>query len=314
LRQVNAARELGRYIHGEDLRWYVIEFFRRHYPGCEFVQTGDDFDYEVTLSSEARADLDGFLSARKLRAQTRLGQVNASRVPCRFENAVVSSAGSRREIINQFHPIIRFVSDSIKDRGDAALRPAIAVQLPRHRLKEPLSGDVFVFAVQRWSMTGLQDAEYLHHAAMPLSVGAEPLAADQAELLITIAATHGVDWLTAQSDVDCEAAYELANERCVASADAAYDKRVAELKDRNEDRAAVQAATVTIHHNKELASLQATASKQRAKKAEEILKMTEGRIKASTERYERRIRDIDKRRSMTHHKEEICVGVLKIID
>ena len=38
LNQVKAARELHRWISGDDIRRYVFDYLRLHYPGCELRQ------------------------------------------------------------------------------------------------------------------------------------------------------------------------------------------------------------------------------------------------------------------------------------
>ena len=169
-----------------------------------------------------------------------------------------------------------------------------------------------MFAVQRWSMSGLQDAEYLFHVLAPVARGSSVLPADESERLINLAATHGRDWLTAQSEIDTELAYNVANEVCVAAADSAYERRKRELQDRNDDRATAQMATLESHYRREQDNL--LTRFRREVKRPELSRMTEGKIRVSTERFERGTREIEKRRRLTHSSEEICVGVLKIVD
>jgi hypothetical protein len=316
LRQVNAARELSRRIGGDDLRWYVTEFFKQHYPGCEFRQVSGDHCYEVTLSSDARADLDGFLTEKKLRARTRLAQVNASRVPCQFENSVLTGDGTKREIVSQFHPIVRFVSRRIEEKKEAAIRPAVAIGLTRAALADlelDLGSERYVFAVQRWSMRGLQDVEYLYYVAAPMDTPEQLLADEEAEKLVGAAAMYGKDWLTAQADVDCEAAYDAINERCLSFADSSYEKRILELQARNEDRAEVQERTLLKHRDSQIARKTEILESQ-LRRGLGIANATEGQINAIRERSERKQREINERRKLSKEKIEICVGVIRIVD
>jgi len=52
LNEVRAARELNRWIDGDDLRAYVTDFFQVHYPGCAFRQLEQGgAAYEIQLSN-----------------------------------------------------------------------------------------------------------------------------------------------------------------------------------------------------------------------------------------------------------------------
>ncbi len=89
LNQVRAARELGRWITGEDLWIYIRDFFRTNYPGCEFHQLQpDDLIFEIRLSDDARFDFDRFLRSQRLTGQTRLTQSMYKTVRCQFKNVV----------------------------------------------------------------------------------------------------------------------------------------------------------------------------------------------------------------------------------
>jgi len=67
LHQVRAARELGRWITGEDLWIYIRDFFSAYYQGCEFRQLqSDDLVFEIRLSEDARFDLERFMQSNHI--------------------------------------------------------------------------------------------------------------------------------------------------------------------------------------------------------------------------------------------------------
>ena len=61
LNQVKAAREMKRWVTGEDLCNYVADFLNLHYTGCTLKRLAADApDYEVRLTNQAKQDLEDF--------------------------------------------------------------------------------------------------------------------------------------------------------------------------------------------------------------------------------------------------------------
>ena len=114
LHQVKAAKELGRCITGNDLWIYIRDFFNTKYPGCEFHQTQEDeLVFNIKLSGEARFNFERFIQTNHLTGQTRILQSAYKAIQCQFKNQVPQMRQGRYEYINQFHPLTRFVSESI---------------------------------------------------------------------------------------------------------------------------------------------------------------------------------------------------------
>ena len=62
LRQVHASRRLHRWVNSEDIRSYVMEHFKLHYPGCGFEKIAEDEEgYDITLTNEAKHHLESFI-------------------------------------------------------------------------------------------------------------------------------------------------------------------------------------------------------------------------------------------------------------
>lgn len=308
LNEIQAARELSRRISADDLRKYVTAFFSENYSGSEFRQDPLDLTrFTVKLSAQARNDLDSFVRARGLVGQTQLTWNDAN---VRFENTVLINKERGVEIVNQLHPIVRFVGERLNDSG--ALRPpAVAIRLPRN-LFEDLPPGVYVFAVQRWTVRGVQDIERLYYTAVQLEGNAEPISPDLAERLVTIAANQGTDWLSASDRVDFAAAAHLANEVCLAESDREYDSFVQELQAQNDDRADIQQRSAEAHFHARSETLTNVRDRHVQAGRQGLARATEAQIEALKRWVERERARVAERRRMTQRKDEICVGLITL--
>ena len=309
--QVKAARELSRKIEGTDLSFYVVDFFRMNYPDCEFIQTSDSLDFDITLSSKAKFDLQNFLRERRLRENTRLARADAKAVPCRFDNTVVTSKPAKAEIINQVHPITRFVGERMRETADA-LRPAVAVKLARTTEPSDLLAGTYLFSVQHWSIRGIQDTDYLYHAATALEDPARHLSADDAERLVTAVATGGTEWFSVENDVDLESALAALQDYCLTSSDEAFTRRASELKAQNQDRVQIQERTLDRHFELQQKALQEVLRRHLSLGRTGLVRATEGRLRALSERVALRRQEIEERRILKASQREIAVGIVRV--
>jgi superfamily II DNA or RNA helicase len=310
LNEIKAARELSRRITAADLRRYVIDFLREHYPGSEVRQDPDDEDrFRISLSNAARHDLDRYARTRRLEAQTRLTRNDLQSVECRFENTAVVRRDSRVEIISQLHPLVRFVGERLGEPG-ALQYPAVAVRVRQEVLPRRLPAGTYVFGVQRWSVTGLQSIERLYCTAIRFGPDPDRLDPDDAERLVTTAAAEGKDWLAAPASVDLDEAARLANEECLAEADRAYAEFVRDRRNQNEDRADIQERAADAHFRSRLESLTAVRDRHQRLGRLGLVRATEGQIAALRRWAEREKQKISEGRRLSDRKDEVCVGLI----
>jgi superfamily II DNA or RNA helicase len=310
LNEIQAARELTRRITAGDLRRYVIAFFQEHYPGSEFRQDpSDDSRFRVSLSNDARHELGHFTRARRLEAHTRLTRNDLATVECRFENTALRGRDHRVEVISQLHPLVRFVGEKLSAPG-ALQYPAVAVELSSEVLTTELRAGMYVFAVQRWSLVGVQDVERLHFSAAGLGAGGRLIDEETAEKLVMAAAMHGRDWLAAPDHVNLAEASEVANEQCLARGDREYAEFARERRAQNEDRADIQERAAAAHFESRRTSLAAVRERHQRLGRHGLVRATEGQIEALRRWVDRERRRIADRRRLTERKDEICVGLI----
>lgn len=313
LNQVQAARELNRWITGRDIYRYVSDYLHLHYPGCELrlVQPGPGI-YELSLTEQAKFDLTEFIRLKRLPPTTRL--ISSSQaVRCRFENrATVGSLSGMEEIISQFHPLVRMISHRIEE-SDEQLTPAVSLKLPQHVAAElDLSPGIYVLAVQRWSFHGLQDTEKLAYAATSADRPSEVFESQLAERLAAVSAESGEEWLEAANEVDLDLVYNIANNILMDKLDKEYEAFVAELKARNEDRADIQLQTLNQHFHRQMEQLNRVLETHKLHGRVSLVRATEGRIRALENRVQQQRLRIESRREVRAESVEIAIALILI--
>jgi len=311
LNEVKAARELGRRITAEDLSAYVLEFFAVYYPGCEFHQVGDsNLDFEVSLSPEAQHHLEQFVATEELVGATRLHSVGAREVRCRFENSTVPSRSPGVEIISQFHPLIRFISSELAKR-EWASRPSAAILLSPAD-SDGVPAGRYVFLVQRWMLSGLQEVERLAYSAALLEPPQSLLPAATAERLITAASSKGRDWLGALGACDPAEAARVVETTCLKELESRYKLEVESELLQNEDRADLQQRSLERHLHTQHERLKQVLREHVEKGRAALAKATEGRIRALEARVERQRIQISERRKFRHRSEDASAGLIVV--
>lgn len=311
LTQIEAARQMQRWIDDEDLWICVHDFLLKHYPGCEFRQIREEeLLFDVKLSDQAKADFESFLDKMDLRGKTRLNSPQPAPVRCRFQNRVGGEDRERVEQINQFHPLVRFVSWSLREGRDD-FYPVVSVEIPAFEI-QPLDTGTYVSFVDLWSVEGVKNVERLYYAAKPVHAGSDFLADDLAERLVLVASRRGVDWLEASQTEDCTLAGAVARQ-CFERCYEAFETFTRQIDDENADRADVQARSIERHRDHQLARLQAVRQAHLEHGRPALVKATDGRIAALEARVRQRMLRIDKGRTIKSRRQEVCVALIKVV-
>lgn len=312
LNHVQAARDLHRWVNGEDIRAYVSDYLSRHYPGCDIrlTKSGSSL-YDVSLSDQAKVDLAEFIEKKRLSYMTRLTSMSPKPVRCRFQNRVGVNSAAGEEIISQFHPLMRMVSERITE-GDEQLTPAVALKITRDALGDSLPSGRYILAAALWSFRGLQDSERLAYAAAPMENFSDLLDPEVAERMAIAAVESGTDWIEARNQVDLEQAYVAANEGPLGHLDDEFIAAEREIAARNEDRADLQLRTLDQHLLQQVAKLEAIRDQHRSLGRESLAKATVGRIDALRKRVEQQKLRIEGRRSVRSDAKEIAIAIVQI--
>lgn len=312
LNQIKAARDLERWITAQDLYLYVRDFFstQDRYRGSEFRQVNaHELNFDVRLSSEARFDFADFLEKQRLIGQTRLAANEPKPIRCRFESRLSTRYPGVREVITQFHPLVRFVSQKLRQSEESAY-PVASVTIGAAAVAQIQPG-AYVFTVEQWSIAGLRDIERLAFVVAPIADPVNYLPDDAAELLVTTAARSGESWPEASGELDMSAMAAIAD-GFLEEGEKRYGAYITELEAENNDRADIQERSIRRHGERQRSRLREVLARHRARGRERMVALTKGRLAALEERINQRLMRIDQRRRLRHHKQEVCIGVIRV--
>lgn len=310
--KVRAAKELGRFIRGEDLLAYVKDFLEREFEGSRLlVSDENDQEYELDLSTEARVAFADFLQERRLQGSTRLLSQSSPRLL--FDNCHGRNPPGV-ERITQDHSLVRFVADELKRAGKGPLySPVSAVELTANAVGH-FERATYAYTVVRWTVSGARDVERLEYFVQDLGTGFR-LEGEQAEFLINTAAMHGRDWLAASSVLthshtaavldDCRAELE---ERFRAFRDA-------QLRE-NRDRVNFMVNTLQHHLENQRKSFQERIQRYTqfgSDKQKRMIPAERGRLNKLTQRIETRIAELRLKEVIQAHDSMVSCGVVRII-
>ena len=310
LNQVRAARELSRWITGEDLWIYVRDFFSQKYPGCDFKQiSADELIFEIKLSTDAQFDLDRFLRIQRLLHQTTLGRWHPKGVRCVFRNRPPGNDSPAIEHITQFHPLIRFVTQRHLQANESYYK-TVSVAIDREIVPNMIPG-TYVFTVDRWSIQGLRDIERLSFQVKSLEFTDDFLDGDDAEQLVTTAARSGRDWLIASTMIDLSHAASIIEE-CLDEAQNRYESYIREITFENNDRADVRERSLMRHWERQRRRREEVLTKHRELGRERLIPAIEGQLAKLNETMNQRLMQIGMQRALKHHKQEISMGLIRV--
>jgi hypothetical protein len=205
------------------------------------------------------------------------------------------------------HPLVRFVSDYIS-ASDFSYYSPVSVSLDNQNIPEISPGN-YIFVVERWSVLGIREIENLHVSVSEMGKPHNFLPEKVGEKLITISARNGKDWLQPTTKVKLSNAVQQI-ELCQENAERSYDLFIERIEAENNDRADVQEKALKSHLRRQLEKLNAILQKQTGN--EKVARMTKGRIDALKNRVDQKLKEIQDRRVLKHHKKEICIGVIQI--
>jgi superfamily II DNA or RNA helicase len=307
--KVKAARELGRYVGALDLYRYVRDFLDREYDGCRFVRVSDEhLLFEIELSTQARVDLQQFMDRERAMGRTALvGEMGGSRRRYLFENRV-GNLKTQAEVISQYHPIVRFVSEEMRKKGRrTGYFPIAAVRVSRTDAGGHEKG-VYAYAVNRWSVSGAREIEKLEYCAKRLGAKTT-LGRDQAELLVNASAMHGRDWLGAEKEADLEksvAAYEEIDSRL----EEGYQRFIEDIGRENADRASLMLNTLEHHRQAQLGKLKETLEKHRLLGRVKLIPAVEGKIRRLNERMDERSLALKSKQEIASSESRVSGGII----
>jgi hypothetical protein len=308
LQQVKAAKELGRYILNEDLYVYCRDFLAQVYPGCELqLLDKEQLTCNVLLSSDAKRALGDFMQLQPHLDRTRLTIPSNEPLLCRFYNNI-SKNQLDVEVINQNHPLIRFISASI-EQGSSSYYPVIAVEMPQVKAAGLDVGN-YVFSIRRWSVSGAKTREYLIVRATQVNTG-EALSELEAEKLLNTVSVNGKNIIGSRSSFDLDHLYAIAAEQTMQLDEEGEEFQISSLAE-NDDFVDQQLKSFTIHIKAQIEKINLQIQQLREQGKTKIIPANQGRIRKLEELLAAKTSYYESRRKIDFDPREICIGVVRV--
>lgn len=309
LERVRAAHEFRRRITEYDLKAFVKDYFDRHTTGFDFQEDeSDPLIVSIRLPPDLATRLYDYMRAGRLHGRSRLAA--GETVRCQFRNKI-DRMTPKLEIISQFHPLIRFISNDLRERSEA-FYPLVAITVPG-TAESFLKGGIYAFASKRWTFAGLRTDEALHTRAIRINGDAHLLDADESWNLLNAAKLKGSDWLSAAREVSVSQltfAFDSCDVRLQADFDAAKRDRTNE----NNDRVNLQQSTAARHRDRLLATQHELLERYRIQGRRRLIPMTEGRIRAIERKFALHLERLSQQGKMASSVSDVCYGVIRVAE
>jgi hypothetical protein len=236
LRSITDSREQGRWLQPAEVHAFVEDCFSRYYPGTVIVPSPKhDQLYEITLSEDAKVDLQFFLNQHRCATPTKL-HTSGAPITCFFDPKIAGSMGKRNELLDATHPLILWIRHRYETAAQK-LHPVSATRIDQPTLG--LAPGLYVYAAHRWIFTGIKTESQIAYKVARCSDG--DLLPDQvSESVLTTLMQHGKPKANAQNFIaDVEPILTLHN-ACEEALEEAFDAALEEFEMDNENRCDVQ--------------------------------------------------------------------------
>jgi hypothetical protein len=231
-------------------------------------------------------------------------------VRCRFDDRVKVAKKAGEEIINQFHPLVRFVVQHAELSG-AIRYPAIAARMSRTNLPISVAAGDYWVAVTRWTFEALRVSEQLWFA-VKYAHSDTTLSDEDAERFVMAVAESGDDWNVSADDVDMSAAAATIEHELLVRAWDAFQAHESTVKAQNEDRADAQMRSLDTHLTHQRAKYEELRSRHLARGNPGLARAQEVNLERLVARIQRERLAIDTKRHVHSRMNEICVGVVRV--
>jgi len=310
---IRAAKRLNRYLTGKDIAIFFIDSVKEKYSDTRIVEierTSSGVEiYEITLGEDAVNDVQQFMNVnRVIKATNLLYNTNKTRF-CFSNRKLTDLPDSRIEVIDQFHPVVRFLIESAR-RDTASGYPRIAVQVSRQMVGDFDQG-TYAFFVKRWQISGIVESEKLAYCASSLGQNDGFISSEKAEYLVTVAASDGEDWIAARSALDHKIVNDIIGD-CDAALEQDYIEYVQRIERENLDRADIQIKTVNEHFDSQIRMTEDRISNIVSEAQEKMRPALKGKIAKAGERREKRLAEIRRAREISHTEFDVVYGVIHV--
>ncbi len=235
---IQEARQFGRYIKADDLIAYFETFIKEYYqPSTMHLIDRETNSFTIDLSTRAIVDIQEYWNKERIKfSSALLDYQKLKKTKFVFSNKIAKNQASI-EYINQFHPIIKFISEALQKKYLSNPKKIVTASTVRTNQID-IPEDVYIYACQRFSFTSsVRVIERLEYRAKGLN-STKPLSAEQSELLVNAITAEGKNW-AGYGDIDTDSLFENYGE-LLSKLENDFELRKNQLKRETNDRVAIQ--------------------------------------------------------------------------
>lgn len=315
INKVNAARELNRWISEDDIFNYIKYYISSHYTGSQFIalNNNEKHTYAINLSNQAKQDLEDYIRKYKHHIHTNLHLTENKSINCVISSKIATDKlKNRYEIINQIHPLVRFVSYSISKEQNATFFPSVCAKIEKSKISSEIEEGIYLFVIQKWTIQGIQDKEKLLYFCIKSSENSVELNPETAETFILNTIKYGEDWLNPSDDIKFIEITDKINNYCLYKANILFENFKREYQLANLDRVKFQLDSLNKHYKKKKQEKEELIEKLKYEGKIKILPAQEGQLEKLKNRVERQRIEINKKANIIAQKDELSVGLISV--
>lgn len=308
LERVRKAHKFSRQITATDLKTFVKDYLDHYVKGFEFRQDDrNPVKVSIQLPPALVVQLQEYMHRENLTTGSYLAR--GERVSCEFLNKIEPKMPNH-EVINQFHPLVRFISADLKEKA-TAFHPLVAAKVPA-RETESLNVGTYAFVCELWKFKGLRNDEFLQARAIAVNGSTQCLDSDQSWSLVNAARVEGRDWLSVSNEVLIEDV-ELALEECELQLRMDYDITKVDRSNENTDRVQFQVTNTIQNRDRLLNRQKELLQHYRIEGPQQLVPMTQGRISSIAKRFEIDLEKLRLKEDSTSSADGVCWGVVNVV-
>ena len=309
LRSITDSRDQGRWLQPEEVRAFVEDCFSRYYPGTVIApKSGQEHLYEITLSEDAKVDLQLFLNQHRCATPTRL-HISSTRVNCFFDPKIAGTMGKRNELLDATHPLILWIRHRYETAAQK-LHPVSATRIDHQTVGLPPG--LYVYAAHRWTFTGLKTESQIAYKVARFSDG--DLLSDQvSEAVLTAIMQQGHPKSNAQNFIDDIDRILALHQQCEDALEDSFGKALEEFDVENQNRCDVQERSARSFAERKQSELRERIQRFKDAGKIQIIPAMEGQLRKVTRELEVKLKSIqEKRESSTFEQVQLASGIIFI--
>ncbi|MBB3189740.1 SNF2-related protein [Halomonas cerina] len=302
--QVTEAHSSNRKISDEDLIEYITDFLDRYAPGHTINNSERDHQFSIRLPANIAIDFGDFTRKEKL-TPSRLSTGHEKSFI--INNQVASGSTQKYELVNQFHPFIKYICQKISQEEPHT--PLLALKADASNIPVLKGGGIYAFKIENWSFLGSKEEDFVRSAFVNCNT-LDEVSGNEASEIMGCIRTHAEDWLEAPTQLDCDDKIRHSIDTVEKLLAREYRKELKEKQSENNDRVRIQEDSVRKSHQRKRSQLEQAISNNMGN--DRYIKMTRGRLKSLKNQTEMLMEKINNKKHIKDCKEPVAVGILKV--